>query len=144
MAKVKKWHGIEELVDKEINIPKELWKFEEIMREIPNFDKADSANKIFEKDEYIILKVKSKNRVGYILYNTKKTFKNGHTHIKGYSMAKTIIDNCIKKKTPKTSNLYLLTSHIRISTDEKYIKRIEELIEAKKHKDKIKYINKSK
>ena len=58
MAKVKKWHGIEELVDKEINIPKELWKFEEIMREIPNFDKADSANKIFEKDEYIILKVK--------------------------------------------------------------------------------------
>ena len=75
MAKVKKWHGIEELVDKEINIPKELWKFEEIMREIPNFDKADCANKIFEKDEYIILKVKSKNRVGYILYNTKKTFK---------------------------------------------------------------------
>ena len=75
MAKVKKWHGIEELVDKEINIPKNLWKYEEIMREIPNFDKADSANKIFEKDEYIILKVKSKNRVGYILYNTKKITK---------------------------------------------------------------------
>ena len=50
-------------------------------------------------------------------------------------MAKTIIDNCIKKKTPKTSNLYLLTSHIRISTDEKYIKRIEELIEKLKYCD---------
>ena len=79
-----------------------------------------------------------------LLYNTKKNFKNGHTHIQSFDMAKTIIDNCIKKKTPKTSNLYLLTSHIRISTDEKYIKRIEELIEAKKSKDKIKYINKSK
>ena len=142
--KVKKWHGIEELVDKEINITKELYQFEEIMKEIPNFDKSDSAKKIFEKDEYIILKVNSKNKVGYIVYNTKKSFKKGHTHVKGYSMAKTIINNCIKKKTPKTSNLYLLTSHIRISTDEKYIKRIEELIEAKKNKDKIKYINKSK
>ena len=144
MSKFKKWHGIEELVDQEVNVPKELWKFQELMEEIPNFNKVDSANKVFEKDDYIILKVKSKNRVGYILYNTKKTFKNGHTHVKGFDIAKTIIDNCIKNKTPKTSNLYLLTSHIRISTDEKYIKKIEELIEAKKHKDKIKYINKSK
>ena len=71
-------------------------------------------------------------------------FSKHQSHIRTYGMAKTIIDNCIKKKTPKTSNLYLLTSHIRISTDEKYIKRIEELIEAKKNKDKIKYINKSK
>lgn len=144
MSKIKKWHGIEELVDQEVNVPKELWSFQELMEEIPNFNKVDSANKIYEKDDFIILKVKSKNRVGYILYNTKKTFKNGHTHVKGYSMAKTIIDNCIKKRTPKTSNIYLLTSHIRISDDEKYIQKIEELIEAKKSKDKIKYINKSK
>ena len=140
MAKVKKWHGIEELVDKEINIPKNLWKFEEIMREIPNFDKVDGAKKIYEKEEFIILAVKK----GYIVYNTDMPFSKHHSHIRTYGMAKTIIDNCTKKKTPKTSNLYLLTSHIRISTDEKYIKRIEELIEAKKNKDKIKYINKSK
>ena len=63
MAKVKKWHGIEELVDKEINVPKELWKVEEIMRDIPNFDKVDGAKKIYEKEEYIILAVKK----GYIV-----------------------------------------------------------------------------
>lgn len=32
----KKWHGIEELVDKEINIPKDLWQYEETMQGIPN------------------------------------------------------------------------------------------------------------
>lgn len=36
----KKWHGIEELIDKEINMPKELWQYEEAMRGIPNFDKS--------------------------------------------------------------------------------------------------------
>ena len=35
-------------------------------------------------------------------------------------MSKTIINNCINKKTPKTNNLYLLESHIRISNDDKY------------------------
>ena len=58
-------------------------------------------------------------------------------------MAKTIIENCINKRTPKTNNLYLLESHIRISTDKKYIKLVEELIEAKKSKDKLKYRNKN-
>ena len=47
------------------------------------------------------------------------------------------------KKTPKTNNLYLLESHIRISNDAKYIRMIEELIEVKESKDKLKYRNKN-
>ena len=50
MSKFKKWHGIEELVDQEVNVPKELWKFQELMEEIPNFNKIDSAKKIFENE----------------------------------------------------------------------------------------------
>lgn len=136
---MKKWHGIEELVDKEINIPKDLWRYEEAMREIPNFDKTDGAKRVFERKEYIILAVKK----GYVVYNRDKDFDEGHSHIYGFNVAKTVIDNCIRKKMPKTRNLYLLSSHIRISTDDKYINMIEELIEAKRDKDKLKYRNKN-
>lgn len=135
----KKWYGIEKLVDKEINIPNDLWQYEEAMREIPNFDKTDGAKKVYSRKEYIILAVKK----GYVVYNTLKPFSEGHTHIYGYNIAKTMINNCIMKKTPKTNNLYLLESHIRISTDKKYIKLVEELIEAKKSKYKLKYRNKN-
>lgn len=135
----KKWHGIEELVDKEINIPKDLWQYEETMREIPNFNKTDGAKRIYERKEYIILAVKK----GYIVYNINKPFSEGHTHIYGYNIAKTMINNCIMKKTPKTNNLYLLESHIRISNDTKYVKLVGELIESKKSKDKLKYRNKN-
>lgn len=80
---------------------------------------------------------------GYIIYNTLKPFEKSHTHLRSFSMSKTIIDNCIMKKTPKTNNLYLLESHIRISNDSKYIKLIEELIEVKRDKNKLKYRNKN-
>lgn len=135
----KRWYGIEELVDKEINIPKDLWQYEEAMREIPNFDKNDGAKKVYSRKEYIILAVKK----GYIICNTTMPFDKSHTHLRSFSMAKTIIDNCIMKKTPKTNNLYLLESHIRISNDAKYIRMIEELIEVKESKDKLKYRNKN-
>ena len=136
---MKKWHGIEELVDKEINIPKDLWRYEEAMREIPNFDKNDGAKKVYSREEYIILAVKK----GYVVYNRDKDFDEGHSHIYGFNVAKTVIDNCIRKKMPKTRNLYLLSSHIRISTDDKYINMIEELIKVKRDKGKQVYRNRS-
>lgn len=135
----KKWYGIEKLVDKEINIPNDLWQYEEAMRGIPNHDKTDGAKKVYSRKEYIVLAVKK----GYIIYNTLKPFEKSHTHLRSFNIAKTIIENCINKRTPKTNNLYLLESHIRISTDKKYIKLVEELIEAKKSKDKLKYRNKN-
>lgn len=41
---VKKWYGIEKIVDKEIEVPKKLHKYQEIMQEIPNFDKTAGKN----------------------------------------------------------------------------------------------------
>lgn len=102
--------------------------------------KTDGANKIYQKKEYIILKVKK----GYIVYNTKKEFENGHTHLQSFEMSKTVIDNTINKKRPKTNNLYLLQSHIRITNDSKYKKLLEEILKAKTNKSKDhKYYNKS-
>lgn len=96
------------------------------------YNKTAGAEKIYEKNEFIILRVKK----GYIVYNTKKNFENGHTHLQSFEMSKTIIDNSIKKKRPKTNNIYLIESHIRLTNDSKYKQVLEELIEAKKSKTK--------
>ena len=138
VLKMKRWIDAGLIAERD-EVPNELYEFDDLMKSVPNFDKTDGAKKVYSRKEYIILAVKK----GYVVYNTLKPFSEGHTHIYGYNIAKTMINNCIMKKTPKTNNLYLLESHIRISTDKKYIKLVEELIEAKKSKDKLKYRNKN-
>lgn len=128
-----KWIDAGTIADRD-EVPKKLWKYENIMKQIPKHNK-----KVYERKEYIILAVKK----GYVVYNTEKPFIKGHSHIYGFNVAKTVIDNCIRKKMPKTRNLYLLTSHARVSNDEKYIRLVQELIEAKSDKRKLKYRNKN-
>ena len=104
-------------------------------------EKHDNSQKVYEKENYIILKVKSGKKIGYIAYNTRKEWEEGHTHLESFNMAKTIIDNVIKHKKPKTKNLYLLQSHIRLTDDPSYVKFINELVDAKKNKRKTSYRN---
>ena len=104
-------------------------------------EKYDNSQKVYEKQNYIILKVKSGKKIGYIAYNTRKEWEEGHTHLESFNMAKTIIDNVIKHKKPKTKNLYLLQSHIRLTDDPSYVKFINELVDAKKSKRKSGYRN---
>lgn len=104
-------------------------------------EKYDNSQKVYEKGHYIILKVKSGKKTGYIVYNTKKKWEEGHTHLESFDMAKTIIDNVIKHKKPKTKNLYLLQSHIRLTDNPSYVKFINELIDSKKNKRKSGYRN---
>lgn len=104
-------------------------------------EKYDNSQKVYEKEHYIILKVKSGKKIGYIAYNTRKEWEEGHTHLESFNMAKTIIDNVIKHKKPKTKNLYLLQSHIRLTDDPSYVRFINEVIDAKKNKRKSGYRN---
>ena len=53
-------------------------------------------NKIYERKEFMIFQV----REGYIVYNAKKSFQEGHTHLKHFEAAKTAIDLVIRKKIP--------------------------------------------
>lgn len=133
---VKKWIDANLIADADY-ITEDLYLYDDLMKEIPNHDKSEGAKKIYSRKEYIILRMKK----GYIVYNQNKCFDKGHTHIRSYNVAKTIIDNCINRKRPKTNNIYLLESHVRIATDEKYINEIEELINSKKSKTKDKYYN---
>lgn len=65
---------------------------------------------------------------GYIAYNTKKVFKDGHTHLRCFESAKTAIDLVIRKKVPRSTDLYYIKSLIRLSEDNIYISKINELI----------------
>ena len=56
---------------------------------------------------------------------------------------KTIIDNVLRHKKPKTKNLYLLHSHKRLSDDPRYIRFIDDIIASKKNKDKRGYRNRA-
>ena len=103
--------------------------------------KRDNSQKVYEKEHFIILKVKSGKKIGYIAYNTKKEWEEGHTHLDSFNMAKTIIDNVLKCKKPKTKNLYLLNSHIRLSDSPAYDRFINDIINARKNKKKQGYRN---
>ena len=104
-------------------------------------DKRDNSQKVYEKEHFIILKVKSGKKIGYIAYNTHKEWEEGHTHLDSFNMAKTIIDNVLKRKRPKTKNLYLLNSHIRLSDSPAYDRFINDMIDARKNKKKQGYRN---
>ena len=91
-------------------------------------------NKVYEKKEFIIFQVKN----GYIAYNKKKSFKDGHTHLRCFESAKTAIDLVIRRKVPRSTDLYYLTSLIRLREDLAYITKINDLIKYKEEKSKIK------
>ena len=140
MKRVKKWVDPSEIMGEYEELDEELKRYQSLMEEKPNFDKSDNGHKIYQRKQYSIYKVKN----GHIIHNTNLPFEECHTHVRSFVMAKTIIDNCIRKKHPTTTNLYLLKSHARITDDEKYKKLIEELIEAKKSKERKIYRHRSK
>ena len=99
-------------------------KYEQIMSEIPNFNKRkDNSTVIYRRGNYIIIKTKKKS---YIVINKKKSFKQGHTHTKDFKYSKSLIDLAIRKKLPRKANKKVITSLIRISDDKNYIKNLEE------------------
>lgn len=106
-------------------------------------EEYDESNIVYEKGEFVVIKVKSDDRVGFIVHNTKKKWEEGHTHLKSFNMAKELINNVIKHKKPKTKNGYLLMSHIRVTNDESYAKFIQELIQARRSKSKQTYRNRT-
>ena len=83
------------------------------------------SRKIYQRKEYSIYKVSN----GYIVHNTKKMFKEGHTHVNNYFKAKSIIDLAIRKKVPEKINKWEVESLIRITNDNAYRNRLRSLLE---------------
>lgn len=121
---MKKYVDADKLIQATIEIPQDLWKFENIMKEKPNFNKNNGARKIFQRKEYSIYKVSD----GFIIHNTNKEFRRGHTHIRSFQKAKSIIDLAIRKKLPNTPKKWEIESLIRITNNNTYRNKLRELL----------------
>lgn len=64
-----------------------------------------------------------------------------HTHCKSKHLAENIISNVCSEKIPLHSHSRTLESMKRLSRNEKYIKKIEELLDVRKNKTKQFYYN---
>jgi hypothetical protein len=93
-------------------------------------------NQIFKKDEFIVVPFYKGKRQEFMVVNTKKDFKNGHTHLKSFKMAKYLIYLVRDKKINGGLRPYFLTSLTRLSEDEEYIGKVNEVIIEKKRKGK--------
>ena len=78
---------------------------------------------------------------GYIIHNAQKQFKEGHSHIKNYKTAVYLIDLALHKSIPHHLHLYFLETLVRVSTDDTYIRKLQELIKTKREKTHVKYYN---
>ena len=87
---------------------------------------------------YAIYKVSD----GYIVHNTDYDFKDKHTHIHNYNVAKQIIRNLLHSAIPDTRNRYLLISHIRLSDNNTYTKGIQRVMDKRQAKEKYINVNK--
>lgn len=89
------------------------------------------GNQIYQRKEFKIYKVYN----GFIVHNTRKPFKDGHTHLRSFKICKTVINSVINGNIPRRFSPYLLRSLIRVCKDSDvgYVDKVESLIKAKKN-----------
>lgn len=85
----------------------------------------------------------SKEHDNYVVYNMRKEWSEGHTHISKYDQALYLIDCVIKSKIPKKVNKYFLVSLIRIAKDEKYIEKVQRIIDGEEPKQNYRNVPKN-
>lgn len=80
-------------------------------------------NQVYKRENYIVFPVSN----NYIVVNTEKVFKDGHTHVKQIGAARLLIDLAIKKELPR--NPYYIENLLRISKNKDYIDKLTEFKE---------------
>ena len=63
-----------------------------------------------------------------------------HTHVNNYRTSVWLVDLSLRKKAPYNISKYLLISLIRINSDDRYIKKLKEILDKKSCKKEY-YIN---
>ena len=82
------------------------------------------SRKIYQRKEYSIYRV----RYGFIVHNTKKRFREGHTHVYNFHKAKSLIDLAINMKVPQKADKWEIESLVRISKNVEYIEKLKKEI----------------
>lgn len=111
------------LIAERDEVPKSLFKYDDLMKEVPNHNKTYGARRIFQRKEYSIYKVSD----GYIVHNTNKEFRIGHTHVRSFNKAKSIVDLCVRKKLPNTPREWEIESLMRITNNQTYRNKLRDL-----------------
>lgn len=94
-------------------------------------------NQIYQRKHYKVYQTDN----GYIVHNCKmKDF--AHSHIQNYKACLWIIDLLIHKKCPYNIPKYFVISLIRLTDDEKYLEKLNAILD-KKSKKKDNYYNRS-
>ncbi|EXG87824.1 hypothetical protein K413DRAFT_4725 [Clostridium sp. ASBs410] len=85
---------------------------------------------------------------GFIIQRTETGFRvcrsddnNIHIHFKNYHAAKRLIDNVVDEKIPRRVGNYYLSCIARLTKNEKYKEKVEQLLEARKRKSRQRYFN---
>lgn len=86
----------------------------------------------YHKDNFIIFNADG----GIVVYNTDKDFDKGHTHLKSFKAGRDAINFVLMQKIPSRASNYYLRSLVRLSTNSRYINKIEDLIKVRKQKGK--------
>ena len=79
----------------------------------------------------------------FILHNSLKEFKDGHTHLHTLKQAKMLIEYSLHNRIPNHLSRYLLISLYRIN-DGEYAEKIMTLIKTKENKTSSYYFNSQK
>ena len=79
---------------------------------------------VLYRHEFLILKSHS----GFVTYNTKKTFRNGHAHFHSFNAAISAVKCVERKELPRNKSKWFLNSILRINRDKEYEIRIKDLL----------------
>lgn len=69
-----------------------------------------------------------KSEDGFIIHNTDKVFRDGHTHVQKYDTCMVIIKLLTTKRPPKSKSRYFLESLLRLCDDETYRQQIQQAL----------------
>ncbi len=64
---------------------------------------------------------------------------NKHTHLQSLSACNSVISSVIHRKIPRNTSIYILKSLIRLSDDENYNNKVQELIDVRLQKGRKQY-----
>lgn len=79
---------------------------------------------VLYRNQFRIIKINT----GFILYNTNKSFRNGHTHLMSFNACISIIKLIERREIPKSRSKYFLKSILRVSEDLEYNEKVDDLI----------------
>jgi len=86
-------------------------------------------NQIYQRGKYKVYRVED----GFIIHNSDKEFKDGHTHMKSMKCCRYLIQLSLEKRVPYNLSRYLLISLIRINEGE-YTEKAQAVLDSKKKK----------